>query len=116
MDLGFANATAVIAGGTRGIGLATAVSLAEHGARVGVIGRDADTLSKTAATLIAAGSPDVLALRADLGLASDVDDVFATVGARWGESTCWSMPPDRWGPAASTSSTTPGGRWRSTRE
>ncbi len=36
---GFADATAVIAGGTRGIGLATAVCLAEQGARVGIVGR-----------------------------------------------------------------------------
>ena len=85
MDLGFADAIAVIAGGTRGIGLATAVSLAEHGARVGIVGRDEARLTQTAATLVAAGSPDVLALRADLGSASDVDAVFATVGARWGE-------------------------------
>jgi NAD(P)-dependent dehydrogenase (short-subunit alcohol dehydrogenase family) len=79
------DATAVIAGGTRGIGLATATSLAEQGARVGVVGRNEAQLATTAATLAAAGSPDVLALRADLGSASDVDAVFATVGARWGE-------------------------------
>jgi NAD(P)-dependent dehydrogenase (short-subunit alcohol dehydrogenase family) len=85
VDLGFADATAVIAGGTRGIGLATAVCLAEHGARVAVVGRDEARLAKTAATLTAAGSPDVLALRAGLGSASDVDEVFASVGARWGE-------------------------------
>ena len=84
MDLGFADATAVVAGGTRGIGLATAVCLAEHGARVGVVGRDEDRLVKTAATLTAAGSPDVLVLRADLGSASDVDAVFDTVDGRWG--------------------------------
>ncbi len=40
MDLGFADATAVIAGGSRGIGLATALCLAEQGARVGVVGRN----------------------------------------------------------------------------
>jgi len=85
VDLGFADATAVIAGGTRGIGLATAVCLAEHGARVAVVGRDEARLAKTAATLTAAGSPDVLALRAELGSPSDVDEVFASVGARWGE-------------------------------
>jgi 3-oxoacyl-[acyl-carrier protein] reductase len=84
VDLGFADASAVIAGGTRGIGLATAVCLAEHGARVGVVGRDDARLAKTAATLTAAGSPDVLALRADLGSASDVGAVFETVASRWG--------------------------------
>ena len=85
MDLGFTGSTAVIAGGTRGIGLATATSLAEQGARVGVVGRNEARLATSAATLVAAGSPDVLTLRADLGSASDVDAVFATVGDRWGE-------------------------------
>ena len=83
MDLGFADATAVIAGGTRGIGLATAVCLAEQGARIGVIGRDDARLKETATTLADAGSPEVLTLTADLSAASDVDTVFATVGAHW---------------------------------
>lgn len=83
MDLGFADATALIAGGTRGIGLATAVCLAEHGARVGVIGRNDARLTKVAATLAAAGSPEVLTLAADLGSASDVDAAFETVRIRW---------------------------------
>jgi 3-oxoacyl-[acyl-carrier protein] reductase len=84
VDLGFADATAVIAGGTRGIGLATAISLAEHGARVAIIGRDEGRLADAATTLAAAGSPEVLTLGADLGSASDVDAVFETVHTRWG--------------------------------
>ena len=84
MDLGFADATAVIAGGTRGIGLATAVCLAEQGARVGIVGRNEARLTKTAATLAAAGSTEVLTLAADLRSAPDVDAAFETVGARWG--------------------------------
>jgi 3-oxoacyl-[acyl-carrier protein] reductase len=84
VDLGFADATAVIAGGTRGIGLATAVCLAEEGARIGVIGRDDARLKETATRLADAGSPEVLALTADLSSASDVDAAFATVDARWG--------------------------------
>jgi len=84
VDLGFADATAVIAGGTRGIGLATALCLAEHGARVGVVGRNEGRVTATAAALTAAGSPEVLALTADLGCAADVEAIFATVAARWG--------------------------------
>jgi 3-oxoacyl-[acyl-carrier protein] reductase len=84
VDLGFADATAVIAGGTRGIGLATAVCLAEQGARVGVIGRDKARLTETATALANAGSPEVLTLKADLSSASEVDAVFAMVGVRWG--------------------------------
>src|SRR5277367_2839636 len=84
MDLGFADATAVIAGGSRGIGLATALCLAEQGARVGVVGRNEAPLAEAAKSLAAAGSPDVLTLATDLTSASDVDAVFATVGERWG--------------------------------
>ena len=84
MDLGFGDATAVIAGGTRGIGLATAVCLAEQGARIGVIGRDDARLKETAATLADAGSPEVLPLTADLSSTSDVEAIFDMVGVRWG--------------------------------
>jgi 3-oxoacyl-[acyl-carrier protein] reductase len=84
VDLGFTDATVVIAGGTRGIGLATAVCLAQHGARVAVIGRDQDRATTTAKTLTAAGSPEVLALAADLGSSPEVEAVFETVATRWG--------------------------------
>src|ERR1700730_1966041 len=84
MDLGFADATAVIAGGTRGIGLATALCLAEQGARVGVIGRNEARLTKTAPKLADAGSREGLTLNAELGSASDVEAIFATVGVQWG--------------------------------
>jgi 3-oxoacyl-[acyl-carrier protein] reductase len=84
VDLGFADATAVIAGGTRGIGLATAVCLAEHGARVAVIGRNEARATETASALTAAGSPEALGLGADLGSPSDVEAVFDTVAERWG--------------------------------
>ena len=41
MDLGLANATAVVVGGGRGMGLAAARCLADDGARVAVVGRTA---------------------------------------------------------------------------
>ena len=42
MDLGFADATAVVVGGGRGMGFAAARCLAEDGARVAVVGRTQD--------------------------------------------------------------------------
>jgi NAD(P)-dependent dehydrogenase (short-subunit alcohol dehydrogenase family) len=44
MDLGLANATAVVIGGSRGMGRATARCLADEGARVAVVGRSRDAL------------------------------------------------------------------------
>jgi NAD(P)-dependent dehydrogenase (short-subunit alcohol dehydrogenase family) len=85
VDLGFADAKAVVAGGTRGIGLATAVQLAGDGCRVGLIGRDQTRLEETAAAVAAAGSPEVLVLPAELASVSEVAAVFETVRNRWGD-------------------------------
>jgi NAD(P)-dependent dehydrogenase (short-subunit alcohol dehydrogenase family) len=84
VDLGFAGAGAVIAGATRGIGLATARCLAAEGCRVGLIGRDEAGLEEAACALEAAGSPEVLRLRAELTSVSEVAAVFEQVRLRWG--------------------------------
>jgi 3-oxoacyl-[acyl-carrier protein] reductase len=84
VDFGLAGATAVVAGGTRGIGLATAVRLASEGCRVGIIGRDEARVEEAARAVQAAGSPDVLRLAADLASVGDVQAVFDEVRVRWG--------------------------------
>ncbi|MDT5011660.1 MAG: 3-oxoacyl-[acyl-carrier protein] reductase [Mycobacterium sp.] len=84
MDLGFSGATAVISGGTRGIGLATTLSLAREGCRVGIIGRDVPRLVEAARAAECAGSPEVLQLSADLASGVDIERVFDEVRTRWG--------------------------------
>jgi 3-oxoacyl-[acyl-carrier protein] reductase len=84
MDLGFSGATAVVVGGTRGIGLATALCLAGEGCRVGIVGRDAAQVKETARRLADAGSPHVLELRADVGSNEDVNAAFSSVRSDWG--------------------------------
>jgi 3-oxoacyl-[acyl-carrier protein] reductase len=84
MDLGLSGATAVIAGGSRGIGLATVTCLAREGCRVGVIGRDPSALTDAAGAARDAGSPEVLVLPADLTSGADIEGVFDEVRTRWG--------------------------------
>jgi 3-oxoacyl-[acyl-carrier protein] reductase len=83
MDLGLANATAVVVGGSRGMGLATARCLAEEGARVAVVGRTRAALDSAATELTECGSPDALGLDADIGDAGAVDKAFAEIAQRW---------------------------------
>jgi 3-oxoacyl-[acyl-carrier protein] reductase len=83
MDLGLANATAVVVGGSRGMGLAAARCLSDEGARVAVVGRSRDALDPAVADLTDRGSPDALGLVADIGDASQVDKVFGELGERW---------------------------------
>ncbi|MGH3525257.1 MAG: SDR family NAD(P)-dependent oxidoreductase, partial [Mycobacterium sp.] len=65
MDLGLTHATAVVVGGSRGMGLATARCLADDGARVAVVARSQSDLDRAAADLTSRGSPDALGLVAD---------------------------------------------------
>lgn len=83
MDLGLKDAAAVVVGGGRGMGLATARCLAEDGARVALIGRTPDVLADAATALAEMGSPDTLALVADTTDADQVQRVFAEIGERW---------------------------------
>lgn len=83
MDLGLADAAAVVVGGGRGMGLATARCLAEDGARIAVVGRTPEVLDAAATDLTRRGSPDALGLAADTSDAEQVQRVFDELSARW---------------------------------
>jgi NAD(P)-dependent dehydrogenase (short-subunit alcohol dehydrogenase family) len=85
VDLGLEGAAAVVVGGTRGMGLATALCLAAEGCRVAVVGRDKAQLAEAGKALGDAGCPGVLELHADAGSAAEVGAAFESVRAAWGE-------------------------------
>ena len=84
MDLGLKDATAVVVGGGRGMGLAAARCLADDGARVAVVGRTRAVLDSATADLSQRGSPDAVAFEADAEDERLVQQVFDEISERWG--------------------------------
>src|SRR3984885_4110237 len=84
MDLGFADAPAVVTGGSKGMGRAVAEILAGDGARVAVMARGRGALDDTVNALRAAGSPDAVGISVDMTDPASIGAGFAEVGGRWG--------------------------------
>lgn len=84
MDLGLTGSTAVVTGGSKGMGLAIATTFAEEGARVAVMARGADALDDAVAILRDAGSPDAVGISVDMSDASSISAGFESIAQRWG--------------------------------
>ena len=85
MDLGLNGRATVVAGGTRGVGRATAELLAAEGARVAVLARTPSHLREAEEELLAAGAEDAIGLECDLLDTGEVEAAFTFLDERWGE-------------------------------
>ena len=77
----FAGKTALVTGGTTGIGRATAERLRQSGARVAITGVNPDTLASAAREL----GPDVAVLRSDARSLSDAVELARQIEQRFGQ-------------------------------
>ncbi|KOV64016.1 SDR family oxidoreductase [Streptomyces sp. MMG1121] len=83
MDLGLADRTVLVTGGSSGIGLATVRALLDEGANVAACGRDADRLAKAAAHL-KAGTDRLFGGVCDVRDADAVADFTERAAAHFG--------------------------------
>lgn len=83
MDLGITGRTAAVAAGSAGLGLASAIALAEAGAQVVVCGRDPDRLAAAVASLPGTGHAAVEAdVSTPAGATGFVESATAALGGR----------------------------------
>ena len=96
MDLGLAGSAAVVTGGSKGMGLAIAQTLAAEGARVAVMARGQAALDAAVESLHAAGAPDAVGISVDMTDADSIAAGFADRRASGGvRSTAWCTPSGR---------------------
>jgi NAD(P)-dependent dehydrogenase (short-subunit alcohol dehydrogenase family) len=85
MDLGLAGSVAVVTGGSKGIGRATAQTLSEEGCDVAIIARDAERLEKAAQEIEGDTGGSVFAVAGDMSKSEDVKRAVDAILERFGK-------------------------------
>lgn len=76
--------TALVTGGSRGIGNAIARRLAQHGARVAICGRDGDAVQAAAAAIVQAGGQGAIGLACNVTREQEITELVDQVEAAFG--------------------------------
>jgi 3-oxoacyl-[acyl-carrier protein] reductase len=84
LDLGLKGKVAIVTGGSDGLGRATALRLASEGCKVAICGRREDHLEAAAAAIAAETLGEMLACRADVSSAADIEALVSATVDRFG--------------------------------
>ena len=111
MDLGIKGKYALVTGGSHGIGLSTALALAEEGCNVAICSRNKERLEKASSRIKELGV-HVVAVAADVMILADIERVMKEVidswgtvhilvnnvggGGRWGSESLEETPEEVW--------------------
>lgn len=99
MDLGIKGEVAIVTAGSKGLGRASAMSLAKNGCRVCISARNAKELEEAHKMIADATSPDmVISTVADATEQADLDKIFKMTMDKWGQvdilvANCGGPPP-----------------------
>lgn len=84
VDLGLQGKVAIITGGSKGIGFATALMLATEGTQVAIVARNLDPLHRAAATIASTTGIEPLIISADVAIEQDVQRAVDMTVERYG--------------------------------
>ena len=105
---------ALITGGTRGIGAATAIALAERGADIAIVGRHDDEQARETRSCIEAFGRRCEIIVADVGKPEEATRCVEEGALRFGTLTCWFIQRAEASPEDCSSSLPRPGTTRST--
>ena len=84
MNLSLEGKIAIVTGGSKGIGRATALALAEEGVDISICARGLEDLESTASEIRSKTGRKVLAIQADTGKPDDIKNLVSTTVAEFG--------------------------------
>ncbi|MCM3628354.1 SDR family oxidoreductase [Paenibacillus glycanilyticus] len=84
MELGLKGKRAIITGGSKGIGLETALLLAKEGAQVAIVARNKESLQEAAAKIAAKTGTEPLVISADASAEADAERAVAAAAEHFG--------------------------------
>ncbi|HEX3511561.1 MAG TPA: SDR family oxidoreductase [Solirubrobacteraceae bacterium] len=84
MDLGLNGRTAIVAASSKGLGRASALALAQEGARVTICSRNEEELQRVGEAIRVEAGAEVLVVAADLTRAAEIERVVAATVERFG--------------------------------
>jgi 3-oxoacyl-[acyl-carrier protein] reductase len=85
MEIRLDGRTALVTGGSKGLGLAMATKFAQSGADVAILARGGDALEAAERTITAAAKTRVRALRCDVSKASELAEAWRSVNGAFGK-------------------------------
>jgi NAD(P)-dependent dehydrogenase (short-subunit alcohol dehydrogenase family) len=85
MNISLAGRSAVVTGGSKGIGLAVATQFAASGADVAIVARGRPALDEAAMAIRSSAQAHVVAIQADVAVAADVTRVYNEAMAAFGK-------------------------------